>query len=166
MRFVENHTPVFTERHLDHLERYRAAYGEDFFSPEAIAYERANVQGGRPSLRCGAHSKCFEVFHDGEHLGDMILILNSVAGAGQAPEERYELDFSIFHEFAGQGLGKRALQEFVAYYRTHFTQPLEALVRKANPHAGHVVHLLESAGFAYDSDLGLDVVYLLQNQTK
>lgn len=162
MRFVENHAPVFTERHLDHLERYRAAYGEDFFSPEAIAFERTNVQGGRPSLRCGAHSKCFELYDGGQHLGDMILILNSVSDAGQAPEERYELDFSIFHEFAGQGVGKQALLEFVQYYREHFTQPLEALVRKANPHAEQVVHLLESAGFAYDSDLGSDVVYLLK----
>ncbi|MGB8954494.1 MAG: GNAT family N-acetyltransferase [Tumebacillaceae bacterium] len=155
MQFIQNHTPVFTERHLDHLERYRAAYGEDMFTPDAVAHERAKIASGYPSPRCGKNSICFEVFEQGEHIGDAILIFNDVGS-----EERCELDFSIFHEHAGQGMGKRMLREFVAFYKDQYTQPLEALVRKANPSAEHVVHLLESAGFVFEEDLGSDLVYV------
>jgi hypothetical protein len=162
MRFIENYKPVFTERHLDHLERYRASYGEDFFSPDAIAHQRELVRNGRPGPRCGADSKCFEIYHEGQHIGDIALILNNVADPGQPPEERYELDFMIFHEHSAQGLAKQALREFLLFYQASFPQPLEALVRKANPHYDHVVHLLESIGFQYDSDLGADVIFLLK----
>ena len=119
MQFIQNHTPVFTERQLDHLERYRAAYGEDMFSPDAVAHERAKIASGYPSPRCGKNSICYEVFEQGEHIGDAILIFNYVGG-----EERCELDFSIFHEQAGQGRGKRMLHEFVAFYKDQSTQPL------------------------------------------
>ncbi|PWK09680.1 GNAT family N-acetyltransferase [Tumebacillus permanentifrigoris] len=162
MRFLENVTPVFTERHLDHLERYRASYGEDFFSPEAIAHQRAQVQSGHPSPRCGVNSKCFEIFHEGQHIGDLALILNHVADAGQPAEDRYELDLMIFHEHSAQGLAKQALQEFLELYKETYEQPLEALVRKANPLFAQVVHLLERAGFVVDGDLGADVVYVLR----
>lgn len=155
MQFIQNDKPVFTERHLDHLERYRAAYGEDTFTSDAIAQERTLIENGYPSPRCGKNSICYEVFEQGEHIGDVVLIFNQVGA-----EERGELDFSIFHEHAGQGLGKRMLQEVVAFYKNEFKQPLEALVRKANPSAAHVVHLLESAGFVYEEDLGSDWVYV------
>src|SRR5689334_17893760 len=110
MQFIQNHKPVCTERHLDHLERYRAAYGEGMITPDAVAHERSLIERGYPSPRCGPNSICYEVFAQGEHIGDAILIFNQVGS-----EERCELDFSIFHEHAGQGWGKRMLQEFVAF---------------------------------------------------
>ena len=162
MRFIENHQPVFTEKHLDHLERYRTSYGEGYFTPEAIAAERENVKNGNPSPRCGADSKCFEIYREGQHIGDIILILNNVATKGQQPDLRYELDFTIFHEFSRQGNAKQALHEFLPFYRERFNHPLEALVRKTNPFFDRFEHLLLNAGFVFDEDLGSDAVYLLK----
>ena len=164
MKFIENQNPLFTEKHLDHIERYRDAYGQEFFSEETMKYERSRLEQGNPSRRVSFNGKVYELWEADEHIGDIVLILNDLADFGAGQEKCYEMDLAIFHPYSGKGYGKRALQEFVEYYKANYPEPLEAIIINANPVREKVEHLFESVGFVQDGTLGdLAKVYRLVN---
>lgn len=153
VRFVENQNPLYTHRHLDHIETYRAAYGSEYFSDDLISYQRAKVDEGRPNPRISPGAVLYEIYVGEHYVGDIVLVRNQMPAADGGLEVRYEIDLAIFQEFAGQGYGKLALREFLPFFTEQYEGLLEAIILNENPDRDKVDKLFTGAGFTYLEDL-------------
>ena len=140
MKVIENKNPLWTEKHLEHVRKYRENYGlkntEDDFE-----FELSNIREGRPSKRCNDDMRCFELYNNGEHIGDITI--------SKQDEGYHELDLVVFDEYADKGYAKEAIKEFINIYKIVIGKRLDVIVRAENPNKNKVKYILEFNGFKF-----------------
>lgn len=145
MRVNENHNPKWTERHLKHVDKYQKAYGLEI-SKRDISKELQNIGMGRPTSRCSDNMRCFELYVEHMHIGDITLHMIT--------KDIFEMDIAIFDDYSGQGNAKRAINEFTKiFFLQDIGLSLEAIVRNENPAKEKVQSLLIETGFTFDKEI-------------
>lgn len=152
MRIVENNNPKWTENHLIHINKYQIAYGMEINQID-IEKETQNIGMGYPTNRCSGNMRCFEIYVDNVHIGD--ITLNKIT------RDTYEMDIAIFDEHSGKGNAKRAINEFSKIFFQNIGLHLEAIVRNENPAKDKVQSLLIDIGFTFVKNLDTGMLFSL-----
>lgn len=155
LRIDENKNPLFTQKHIEHLKKYKNNYGLNIGAEEFLK-EEDNISKGQASKRCGENQRCFEIYDNDDYIGD-ITITN-------IKENNDELDLVIFDEYENKGYAKEAIKEFIEIYFNGIGKILDVIIREDNTNKNKIKHILEYNKFSFkDHNIYGDLIFSISN---
>lgn len=152
MELRHNPRPLWTEQHLDMLQRYGPICMGEAVPPDTLAAERAAIAAGHPRNRALPSALIFDVHSDtGELQGEVALTRSGAACV--------EIHVLVFDHFSGQHVATQAIRGTVEMLVSQGISCIEAAVRLQNPNLKQMHHILSGLGFVRQIPTPPTVVY-------